>query len=168
MCVSACVQVRQSFATSLRNLGTDYIDSLVMHSPMRTHQQSMEGKDCPWLWPSLCCAGDCCAMQYDTSTQQHSSACEQQSGCGGEAETKVWGSEEQGSKTPNPHSFAKQQLGPNCVCRAYNANRDPAALMAPHSKFSKSFELLLRITSPVPRSTHLLLIPLVQQLGPWG
>lgn len=28
-------QVRQSFAVSLRNLRTDYIDSLVMHSPMR-------------------------------------------------------------------------------------------------------------------------------------
>lgn len=41
------LQVRQSFATSLRNLGTDYIDSLVLHSPMRTHDQSMTGRtDC--------------------------------------------------------------------------------------------------------------------------
>ena len=37
------LQVRQSFASSLRNLGTDYIDSLVLHSPMRTHDQSMTG-----------------------------------------------------------------------------------------------------------------------------
>jgi aryl-alcohol dehydrogenase-like predicted oxidoreductase len=38
-----CVQVRQSFATSLVNLGTDYVDSLVLHSPLRTHEQSMQG-----------------------------------------------------------------------------------------------------------------------------
>lgn len=37
------LQVRQSLASSLHNLGTDYIDSLVLHSPMRTHDQSMTG-----------------------------------------------------------------------------------------------------------------------------
>lgn len=35
-------QVLQSFATSQRNLQTDYIDSLVLHSPMPTHAQTME------------------------------------------------------------------------------------------------------------------------------
>uniref|UniRef100_A0A914C1S1 NADP-dependent oxidoreductase domain-containing protein n=1 Tax=Acrobeloides nanus TaxID=290746 RepID=A0A914C1S1_9BILA len=34
-------QVRQSLAKSLSNLKTDYIDSLVMHSPMRTHGDTM-------------------------------------------------------------------------------------------------------------------------------
>lgn len=38
-------QVQQSFATSLKNLQTDYIDSLVLHSPLPTHSQSMEGGD---------------------------------------------------------------------------------------------------------------------------
>lgn len=35
-------QVRQSFATSLQNLQTDYVDSLVLHGPERTHQATME------------------------------------------------------------------------------------------------------------------------------
>ncbi|KAF6254599.1 NADP-dependent oxidoreductase domain-containing protein [Scenedesmus sp. NREL 46B-D3] len=35
-------QVRQSFATSLANLHTQHIDSLVLHSPMPSHNQSME------------------------------------------------------------------------------------------------------------------------------
>ncbi|KAJ3056045.1 hypothetical protein HK097_008282 [Rhizophlyctis rosea] len=34
-------QVRQSFARSLENLKTDYIDSLVLHSPMRTHADTL-------------------------------------------------------------------------------------------------------------------------------
>uniref|UniRef100_A0A0G4I877 NADP-dependent oxidoreductase domain-containing protein n=1 Tax=Chromera velia CCMP2878 TaxID=1169474 RepID=A0A0G4I877_9ALVE len=34
-------QVKQSFAVSLKNLRTSYIDSLVMHSPMRTHEETM-------------------------------------------------------------------------------------------------------------------------------
>jgi len=34
-------QVMQSFAASKKNLGTDYIDSLVLHSPMNTHQDTM-------------------------------------------------------------------------------------------------------------------------------
>jgi len=34
-------QVRQSFATSLRNLQTTYIDSLVLHGPMPTHEETM-------------------------------------------------------------------------------------------------------------------------------
>lgn len=34
--------VRQSLEVSLRNLGTTYIDSLVMHGPMRTHRDTME------------------------------------------------------------------------------------------------------------------------------
>ncbi|ORY89671.1 Aldo/keto reductase [Leucosporidium creatinivorum] len=34
-------QVQQSFATSLQQLGTSYIDSLVMHSPMRTKQDNL-------------------------------------------------------------------------------------------------------------------------------
>jgi len=34
-------QVRQSFAKSLSNLHTTYIDSLVLHSPMRTHADTM-------------------------------------------------------------------------------------------------------------------------------
>ena len=34
-------QVRQSVQASLRNLQTDYIDSLVLHSPMRTEEETM-------------------------------------------------------------------------------------------------------------------------------
>ncbi|CAF1340596.1 unnamed protein product [Didymodactylos carnosus] len=34
-------QVRQSFARSLQNLRTDYIDSLVLHGPERTHDKTM-------------------------------------------------------------------------------------------------------------------------------
>jgi predicted oxidoreductase len=37
------VQVRSSVSTSLRNLATGYIDSLLLHSPCRTHEQSMQG-----------------------------------------------------------------------------------------------------------------------------
>lgn len=36
------VQVKQSLETSLRELKTDYIDSLVMHSPMRTLEATMQ------------------------------------------------------------------------------------------------------------------------------
>jgi diketogulonate reductase-like aldo/keto reductase len=36
------LQVRQSFATSLRNLQTDYLDCLVVHSPLPTAQQTLE------------------------------------------------------------------------------------------------------------------------------
>ena len=35
-------QVTQSFASSLRNLKTHYVDSLVLHSPLSTLQQTME------------------------------------------------------------------------------------------------------------------------------
>lgn len=35
-------QVRQSFARSLQNLRTEYIDSLVLHSPLPTHELTME------------------------------------------------------------------------------------------------------------------------------
>lgn len=35
-------QVRQSFAASLRNLGTDYLDCLVLHSPLPQARQSLE------------------------------------------------------------------------------------------------------------------------------
>jgi diketogulonate reductase-like aldo/keto reductase len=35
-------QVMQSFATSLRNLQTDYIDSLVLHSPYPREEQTLE------------------------------------------------------------------------------------------------------------------------------
>jgi diketogulonate reductase-like aldo/keto reductase len=34
-------QVAQSLAASLQNLGTDYIDSLVLHSPLATHELTM-------------------------------------------------------------------------------------------------------------------------------
>ena len=34
-------QVQQSVATSLKNLGVSYIDSVVLHSPMRTHADTM-------------------------------------------------------------------------------------------------------------------------------
>jgi diketogulonate reductase-like aldo/keto reductase len=34
-------QVRRSFETSLRNLGTEYLDSLVLHSPMRSFEDTM-------------------------------------------------------------------------------------------------------------------------------
>lgn len=34
-------QVRQSFAVSLRNLRTDYLDCLVLHSPLRSEAQTM-------------------------------------------------------------------------------------------------------------------------------
>ncbi|CAM2728809.1 unnamed protein product [Rotaria socialis] len=40
--VSLSEQVRQSFSTSLENLQTDYIDSLVLHGPERSHQLTME------------------------------------------------------------------------------------------------------------------------------
>ncbi|CAF1293072.1 unnamed protein product [Rotaria sordida] len=40
--VSLTEQVRQSFATSLENLQTDYIDSLVLHGPERTHELTMQ------------------------------------------------------------------------------------------------------------------------------
>lgn len=39
---SLAEQVRQSFAQSLQNLQTDYIDSLVLHSPLSTHESTME------------------------------------------------------------------------------------------------------------------------------
>uniref|UniRef100_A0AC34GE31 NADP-dependent oxidoreductase domain-containing protein n=1 Tax=Panagrolaimus sp. ES5 TaxID=591445 RepID=A0AC34GE31_9BILA len=35
-------QVRQSFSKSLSNLHTDYIDSLVMHGPMRAYDKTLE------------------------------------------------------------------------------------------------------------------------------
>ncbi|XP_055354485.1 glyoxal reductase-like [Paramacrobiotus metropolitanus] len=35
-------QVRQSVSASLRNLQTTYIDSLVLHGPMHSHQENME------------------------------------------------------------------------------------------------------------------------------
>lgn len=34
------VQVRQSFATSLKELKTEYLDSLVLHSPMQTREET--------------------------------------------------------------------------------------------------------------------------------
>jgi diketogulonate reductase-like aldo/keto reductase len=36
------VQVKQSFAASLRNLQTDYLDCLVLHSPLPTPRQTLE------------------------------------------------------------------------------------------------------------------------------
>lgn len=35
-------QVFQSFQTSQKNLQTEYIDSLVLHSPMKSHKETME------------------------------------------------------------------------------------------------------------------------------
>src|SRR5947209_3995733 len=35
-------QVRQSFRASLENLNIDYLDALLLHSPLTTHQQTME------------------------------------------------------------------------------------------------------------------------------
>jgi len=35
-------QVRQSFQTSLANLGVDYLDALLLHSPLPSHSQTME------------------------------------------------------------------------------------------------------------------------------
>lgn len=35
-------QVHQSLTTSLKNLHTEYIDSLVLHSPLRSHELTME------------------------------------------------------------------------------------------------------------------------------
>ena len=35
-------QVRQSFAVSLKNLGTDYLDCLVLHSPLPSARQTLE------------------------------------------------------------------------------------------------------------------------------
>ena len=35
-------RVRQSFAVSLQNLHTDYLDSLMMHSPMDTHEETLQ------------------------------------------------------------------------------------------------------------------------------
>ncbi len=37
-----CGQVAQSFQTSLKNLQTDYLDCLVLHSPLANQQQTME------------------------------------------------------------------------------------------------------------------------------
>ncbi|WRT70386.1 uncharacterized protein IL334_007384 [Kwoniella shivajii] len=34
-------QVKQSFETSLKNLGLDYVDSVVLHSPLRTKEQAL-------------------------------------------------------------------------------------------------------------------------------
>ncbi len=34
-------QVAQSFLASRKNLGTDYVDALVLHSPFRTHDETM-------------------------------------------------------------------------------------------------------------------------------
>ena len=39
---SLAEQVAQSFAASLRNLRTSYIDSLVLHSPLRVFEQTLE------------------------------------------------------------------------------------------------------------------------------
>lgn len=35
-------QVMQSFAVSKRNLGVDFIDSFILHSPLKTHNDTME------------------------------------------------------------------------------------------------------------------------------
>ncbi|KAK8853093.1 hypothetical protein IAR55_003794 [Kwoniella newhampshirensis] len=35
-------QVKQSFATSLKNLGVEYIDSVVLHSPLPTRDQTLQ------------------------------------------------------------------------------------------------------------------------------
>ena len=40
-------QVRQSFAVSLRNLGTDYLDCLILHSPLPSARQTLE------VWQTL-------------------------------------------------------------------------------------------------------------------
>ncbi len=40
-------QVRQSFSCSLKNLGVDVIDSLVLHSPLPSHEQTMQ------VWHSM-------------------------------------------------------------------------------------------------------------------
>ena len=50
-------QVEQSLAVSLANLGLDRIDSLVLHSPLPTHEQTMEawrygGWSCRWSRPA--------------------------------------------------------------------------------------------------------------------
>lgn len=39
---SLAEQVRQSFAVSLRNLGTDYLDCLILHSPLPNARQTLE------------------------------------------------------------------------------------------------------------------------------
>lgn len=49
------VQVRQSFETSLANLGTDYVDSLLLHSPLRSHKESMQGERRPCLLRMTAC-----------------------------------------------------------------------------------------------------------------
>jgi hypothetical protein len=52
LCTCVCIfaaQVRSSASTSLRNLATDYLDSLLLHSPCRTHEQTMQGMvHCSW------------------------------------------------------------------------------------------------------------------------
>jgi len=40
--VSLKEQVHQSFAQTLKNLKTNYVDSLVLHSPLDTHEQTMD------------------------------------------------------------------------------------------------------------------------------
>jgi diketogulonate reductase-like aldo/keto reductase len=44
---SLAEQVRQSLAVSLRNLGTDYLDCLVLHSPLSSARQTLE------VWRSM-------------------------------------------------------------------------------------------------------------------
>jgi len=36
------IQVEQSLARSLENLKTDYLDALVLHSPLRHYEQTLE------------------------------------------------------------------------------------------------------------------------------
>lgn len=36
------VQVRQSFNSSLLQLGLDYLDSYILHAPFRTHEQTLQ------------------------------------------------------------------------------------------------------------------------------
>lgn len=48
--VPLATQVEQSIQRSLQNLGTSYLDSLVMHSPMPTLEENLEVGICGFSW----------------------------------------------------------------------------------------------------------------------
>jgi diketogulonate reductase-like aldo/keto reductase len=50
-------QARQSFAVSLRNLQTDYLDGLLLHSPLPSPRQTLE------VWQAMESLVDCCGVK---------------------------------------------------------------------------------------------------------
>lgn len=52
-------QVEQSIGRSLRNLGTTYLDSLVMHSPMPTLEENLEVPQILMIFDVIWVVGSC-------------------------------------------------------------------------------------------------------------